>query len=56
VATFKRIENKIFTGLQPTEQDLQAPQQQGIRTAMEFRLPSGTSTSNQTLTTNHGMV
>jgi uncharacterized protein (TIGR01244 family) len=56
MTSFTRIDDKTFIGPQPTEQDLREASQQGIRTVVDFRLPSETATSNQTLTTNQGMA
>ena len=44
MSQFKRVEDGIFIGPQPTEQDLQEVRQQGIRTVIDFRLPSETAT------------
>jgi len=56
MSSFKRINDELFIGPQPTEQDLQAAQQQGIKTVIDFRLPSETQTSNAALTTRHGLA
>ena len=44
MSQFKRVEDGIFIGPQPTEQDIQEARQQGIRTVIDFRLPSETAT------------
>ncbi|TBR13246.1 MAG: hypothetical protein EPO43_11240 [Rugosibacter sp.] len=56
MSQFKQVEDEIFIGPQPTEQDLQEAKQQGIRTVIDFRLPSETATSNETLTKSHGLA
>ena len=56
MSSFKRIDDEFFIGPQPTEQDLQAAQQQGIKTVIDFRLPSETETSNAALTTRQGLA
>ena len=56
MSQFKRVEDGIFIGPQPTEQDIQEAKQQGIRTVIDFRLPSETATSNETLTKSHGLA
>jgi protein tyrosine phosphatase (PTP) superfamily phosphohydrolase (DUF442 family) len=33
--SFKRIDDEFFIGTQPSEQDLQAAQQQGIKTVID---------------------
>ena len=50
MSQFKRVEDGIFIGPQPTEQDLQDAKQRGLRTVIDFRLPSETATSNDILT------
>ncbi len=56
MSQFKRVEDGIFIGPQPTEQDLQEVRQQEIRTVIDFRLPSETATSNEILTKSHGLA
>ena len=53
--SFKRIDEEFFIGPQPTEQDLKAAQQQGIKTVIDFRLPAETATSNAALAKNQGL-
>ncbi|MDY7548340.1 sulfur transferase domain-containing protein [Glaciimonas sp. CA11.2] len=53
MSTFKLVANEIYIGPQPNDQDLQDARQQGIRTIIDFREPSETTTSNEILTTNH---
>lgn len=54
--SFKRIDDEFFIGPQPTKQDLQAAKQQGIKTVIDFRLPSETATSNAALITSEGLA
>ena len=56
MSQFKQVEDGNFVGPQPTEMDLQEAKQQGIRTVIDFRLPSETATSNETLTKSHGLA
>ena len=55
MSSFQRIDDDFFIGPQPTEQDLQAAKQQGIKTVIDLRLPSEIATSNATLTTGQGL-
>ena len=52
---FKLVEDGIFIGPQPTEQDLHDAKQQGIKTVVDFRMPTETTISNETLTRGHGL-
>lgn len=52
---FKEVNEGVFIGPQPTEQDLHNARQQGIKTVIDFRLPAETATSNETLTKNAGL-
>jgi uncharacterized protein (TIGR01244 family) len=52
---FKEVNEGVFIGPQPTEQDLRNAKQQGIKTVIDFRLPTETTTSNETLTKNAGL-
>jgi uncharacterized protein (TIGR01244 family) len=56
ISSFKRIDDEYFIGAQPTVQDLQAAKQQGIKTVVDFRLPSETAASNAALTTSQGLT
>lgn len=56
MSAFNRIDDKFFIGPQPTIHDLELAKQQGIKTVIDFRLPSETTTSNAALTTNQGMA
>ena len=53
MSQFKKIEDDIYIGPQPTEQDLNDARQQGIKTVIDLRLPSETPASNQELTRSH---
>jgi uncharacterized protein (TIGR01244 family) len=52
---FKEVNEGVFIGPQPTEDDLHNAKRQGIRTVIDFRLPAETATSNETLTKNAGL-
>ena len=56
MSQFRQIEDGIFIGPQPTGQELQEAKQQGIRTVIDFRLPSETAASNETLVKSHGLA
>jgi uncharacterized protein (TIGR01244 family) len=43
---FKQLEDSMLLGPQPTEQDLEQAKQRGIKTVIDFRLPSETPTPN----------
>lgn len=43
---FKQIEDGLFIGPQPTEQDLLEAQRRGIRTVIDMRMPGETPTPN----------
>jgi len=55
VTKFRKIEGGFFIGPQPTEQDLQEAKQQGIKTVIDFRMPSETETPNDILVKNNGL-
>lgn len=55
MSQFRPVESGIFIGPQPTPQDLDDARQQGIKTAIDFRLPSETATSNETLALSAGL-
>ncbi len=55
MSLFKPVEDGIFIGPQPTAQDLDDAKQQGIETVIDFRMPSETTTSNETLAKSHGL-
>ena len=56
MSSFKRIDDEFFIGPQPTEQDLQEAQKQGIKTVIDFRMPSETAASNAELTKSQGLT
>lgn len=43
---FTKIEDGVYIGAQPTEQDLEDCRKHGIRTVVDFRLPTETVASN----------
>ncbi len=53
--SFKPVKDGIYIGPQPSAQDLDAAKQQGIKTVIDFRMPSETVASNETLTTKCGL-
>lgn len=55
MANYKQIDDGIFIGPQPTEQDLEGAKQQGIRTVIDFRMPSETATVNADLVSSAGL-
>lgn len=55
MANYKQIGDGIFIGPQPTEQDLEHAKQQGIRTVIDFRMPSETATFNADLVGSAGL-
>jgi len=55
MSQFKPVEDSIFIGPQPTERDLDDAKQQGIKTVVDFRMPTETMTSNEILTRGHGL-
>ncbi|HJV81730.1 beta-lactamase hydrolase domain-containing protein [Noviherbaspirillum sp.] len=52
---FKQLEDSIFIGPQPTDQDLKQARQLGIRTVIDFRLPNETEARNETLAADNGL-
>ena len=52
---FKEVNEGVFIGPQPTEDDLHNARRQGIKTVIDFRLPAETTTSNETVTKNAGL-
>ncbi len=56
MSSFKRLDDEFFIGPQPTEQDLQDAKKQGIKTVIDFRMPSETATSNAELTKSQGLT
>jgi uncharacterized protein (TIGR01244 family) len=52
---FKQLEGSMLIGPQPTEEDLQQAKQQGIKTVIDFRMPSETTTPNADLVAKNGL-
>ncbi|MGH8856438.1 MAG: beta-lactamase hydrolase domain-containing protein [Polaromonas sp.] len=55
MSQFKLFEDGIFIGSQPTAQDLEDARQQGIKTVIDCRMPTETTTSNETQAKGHGL-
>lgn len=55
MANYKQIGDGIFIGPQPSEQDLESAKEQGIRTVIDFRMPSETATLNANLVSSAGL-
>lgn len=53
---FKKLENGMLIGPQPTDADLQQAKQRGIKTIIDFRLPSETPTPNAELAVRNGLA
>ncbi|MDQ9172373.1 sulfur transferase domain-containing protein [Oxalobacteraceae bacterium R-40] len=51
---FKRLEDSMLLGPQPTEQDLQQAKEHGIKTVIDFRMPGETPDSNAEMAARHG--
>ena len=52
---FKQLENGMLIGPQPTEADLRQAKREGIRTVIDFRMPSETPTPNAELVARSGL-
>ncbi len=52
---FKQLENGMLIGPQPTEADLRQAKLQGIKTVIDFRMPSETPTPNTELVARSGL-
>ena len=52
---FKPLGNGMLIGPQPTEGDLRQARQEGIKTVIDFRMPSETPTSNPELVARSGL-
>ena len=52
---FKLLENGMLIGPQPTEGDLRQARQEGIKTVIDFRMPSETPTPNAELVARSGL-
>jgi uncharacterized protein (TIGR01244 family) len=50
MAQYKQVDDKFFIGPQPTPQDLDEAREQGVRTVVDFRLPTETASPNADLT------
>lgn len=55
MANYRKIDDHIFIGPQPTEQDLSEAKQQGIRTVLDFRMPAETASSNAEVVRRRGL-
>jgi uncharacterized protein (TIGR01244 family) len=55
MAQFKDIGDGFYLGPQPTEQDLQDAKGRGVKTVIDFRLPTETAIPNETLVTQYGL-
>ena len=55
MANYKQFEDEFFIGPQPTEDDLNEAQRQGIRTVIDMRLPTETATPNADLVERSGL-
>ncbi len=55
MGNFRKLDDDIFIGPQPTVQDLQEAKQQGIKTVIDLRMPTETTASNELLTKNAGL-
>jgi uncharacterized protein (TIGR01244 family) len=52
---FKQLENGMLIGPQPTEDNLRQAKREGIKTVIDFRLPSETPTPNALLVARSGL-
>ena len=52
---FKLLENGMLIGPQPTEDNLRQAKAEGIKTVIDFRMPSETPTPNAELVTRSGL-
>ena len=55
MGNFKRIDDGIFIGSQPAQQDLHDAKQLGIQTVIDLRMPGESSTSNEETTSSNGL-
>lgn len=55
MSQFRPVEDGIFIGPQPSPNDLEDARQRGIKTVIDFRLPSETATPNETLVKSYGL-
>lgn len=55
MANFKQIDEGIFIGSQPAQQNLTEAKQLGIQTVIDLRMPGESKTSNEEMTSNAGL-
>lgn len=55
MSQFKRVDEHITLGPQPTEQDLALAKQQGVKTVIDLRMPAETVNSNAALAKSQGL-
>lgn len=55
MANFKKIDDGIFIGSQPAQQDLNEAKQLGIQTVIDLRMPGESNTSNEETTSSNGL-
>jgi uncharacterized protein (TIGR01244 family) len=55
MAQYKQVDDDFFIGPQPTRQDLEDARQQGVRTVVDFRLPTETASPNEDLARGAGL-
>jgi uncharacterized protein (TIGR01244 family) len=55
MAQYKQVDDDFFIGPQPTRQDLDDARQQGVRTVVDFRLPTETASPNADLARDAGL-
>ena len=55
MANYKQLEDEIFIGPQPTQQDLTEAKQQGVQTVIDMRMLSETPSPNAELVKNSGL-
>lgn len=52
---FKKIEDDLYIGPQPSEEDLVEAKRRGVKTVIDFRLPNETATDNESLAKSSGL-
>jgi uncharacterized protein (TIGR01244 family) len=52
---FRQIGDDLFIGPQPTEAEIEAAKKLGIKTVVDFRVPTETATSNEALVKRSGL-
>ena len=55
MSQFKPVEENVFIGPQPSPDDLEDARRLGIKTVIDFRLPSETDSPNETLVKRFGL-